>query len=434
MGRADPVRAHLPPAGRWRPSHGDNEDLAAPAQVLRRLMVVRGWYVGLMALALWVSREVLGIHAPLTPLLAILGGLVLLHGVAVWRVRRGTVGRWEVAASLWADLVCLTGLLYFSGGATNPLVSMLMLPVVAGLLGLPSAQAVGIAVGAVLSYSGLMAHYVPLHVHDSENAGHLHLSGMWLTFVVSLVSVVWLVLRLGQALRERARELALAREQALRDERIVAIGALAAGAAHELGTPLSTMAVIIEDLGDTAGDHPGLREDLAVLAHQVAQCKSIIGRLTEQAEVSRSAGAQAVRADDWLADVLRRWCVLRQVPDTAVQWHAAAPGATIVCEATLEQALVNILDNAWRAGGPVAVRCAPEPGQTGFVQVCVADQGLGFETTSAVASPQGLGYGLMLARAAIERLGGRLQLGNRSDGQGAQVDIFLPLVGPLRHE
>lgn len=421
-----PARSRLP--------GGEHDDLAAPAQVLRRLMVVRGWYVGLVALALWVSREVLGIHAPLAPLLVILGLLVLLHAVAVWRVRRGAVARWDVAVSLWADLACLTGLLYFSGGATNPLVSMLMLPVVAGLLGLPSGQAVGIAVGAVLSYSGLMAYYVPLHVHDSENAGHLHLSGMWLTFVVSLVSVVWLVLRLGQALRERARELAQAREQALRDERIVAIGALAAGAAHELGTPLSTMAVIIEDLAEAPDAPPALREDLAVLAHQVAQCKSIIGRLTEQAEVSRSAGAQAVRAQDWLAGVLQRWCVLRQVPDDAVQWQAGAPGATIVSEATLEQALVNILDNAWRAGGPVQVQCVLAPGDAAWVRLRVADQGPGFDAQPSVGSPQGLGYGLMLARAAIERLGGRLALGNRSEGQGAQVDILLPVVGASRHD
>jgi hypothetical protein len=106
---------------------------------------------------------------------------------------------------------------------------------------------------AVALYTLLMWQFLPLAVADAERAARLHLAGMWLTFVVSAAMIAWFVARMTASIRERDSRLAAAREQALRDERVVALGALAAGAAHELGTPLATIAVLVGELEQDPG-------------------------------------------------------------------------------------------------------------------------------------------------------------------------------------
>ena len=105
------------------------------------------------------------------------------------------------------------------------------------------------ALAAVAAYSALMVFYVPLPMSDATRATRLHLLGMWLTFAVSALMIAWFVVRMTRLIRVSAMpNWQRAREQALRDERIMAIGTLAAGAAHELGTPLATMSLLAGEL------------------------------------------------------------------------------------------------------------------------------------------------------------------------------------------
>jgi two-component system sensor histidine kinase RegB len=139
-------------------------------------------------------------------------------------------------------------LLYLSGGAANPLISLLLVPVTVAALSLSGTLTAAVAALSIALYTFLVWFYLPLSVADAERATRLHLAGMWLTFVVSVAMIAWFIARMTASVRERDRHLAAAREKALRDERVVALGALAAGAAHELGTPLATIAVVIGDL------------------------------------------------------------------------------------------------------------------------------------------------------------------------------------------
>jgi two-component system sensor histidine kinase RegB len=165
---------------------------------------------------------------------------------------------------LCVDLVALAILLYLSGGAANPLISFLLVPVAVAALSMPGRLTAVVALLAIAIYS--LAHvgvYLPLPVADAERGARLHLGGMWLTFVVSATMIAWFVARMTASIHERDSRLAAAREQALRDERVVALGALAAGAAHELGTPLATMAVVIGELEQEPCLDADARTDLA---------------------------------------------------------------------------------------------------------------------------------------------------------------------------
>ncbi len=166
--------------------------------------------------------------------------------------RGGPVGDAELFFELLADVGCLTALLYLSGGSTNPFVSLYLLPLTIAAAALPARYAWSMAGLTVTGYTLLLFFFRPLG-HDQSmhsSAFNLHILGMWITFLVSAMLIASFVTTMSASIRVRDRELAAARERALRDEQVLALGTFAAGAAHELGTPLATIAVLSRETGE----------------------------------------------------------------------------------------------------------------------------------------------------------------------------------------
>lgn len=398
---------------------------------LRRLVALRWWLLaGELAMLLLVP-PLLAIPLPQVPMLAVVGLQALVNGLAARRCRAAQPpGDGELFVQILADIVGLSVLMFFSGGAANPLISLLLLPVAIAALALPAARVAILAALAVAAYSLLMELYLPLPVADAARAARLHLAGMWATFVFSVSLVAWFVVRMTASLRQRDAALAAAREQALRDERVVALGTLAAGTAHELSTPLATMAVIAGELEQDPAVGEAARADLAVLRQQVLACKGIISRLADQAGASRLDAVQAVQADRWLQGVDAAWRRLRPQAGGSLQLAGRPPAPTIAAEATVEQGIVNLLNNAANAGRRVDLVADWD---SAWLTLEVRDDGPGFpEQVLQRAGREplpphagGTGIGLFLARAAIERLGGSLALCNGSGGGIARVRLPL---------
>ena len=403
------------------------------AATYRRLAVLRWWLLAGEAAAILAAPALLGVSLPYLPMAAVVGLQALFNGVAFLRSRRdSSIGAAELFGQLCVDVAGLSVLMFFSGGATNPLVSLLLPPVAVAALSLPVGYVVLLTLFAVSAYSLLMAVFVPLPLADPTRAASLHLAGMWFTFVLSAAMISWLILRMTASIRQRDGALAAAREQALRDERVVALGALAAGAAHELGTPLATMAVIAGELehDDTLGAE--VRADLAVLRQQVAACKAIVTGLAERAGAGRLEGAQAVRADRWLRGVHRRWLELRPRAASSLEFAGPEPAPMLVADRALDQAVLNLLNNGADAGSPVTVRAGWDKDR---LTVDIEDVGPGFSEEALAlagrapfpAGAGGAGIGLFLAFAAVGRLDGRLTVANRPRG-GARARLELPLA------
>ncbi len=400
---------------------------------LRRLIQLRWWLLAGAAAAVVAVPAWLDIPLPLAPLLAALALLAAFNANAARRLASGeTPTQRALAFQIGVDLVVLGVLLFLSGGGANPLVSLLLLPVAAAALILPPPWAAGIAAAAVALYSFLAEWFVPLQIGDPRRATSLHLAGMWLTFVVSVILIAWLIVRMTASIRRRDAALAAAREQALRDERVVALGALAAGAAHELGTPLATISVLAEELAADASLPAAARQDVALLREQVAACKAIVTRLADRAGAARLEGARAVAADRWIQEAVARWQSTRPRASCALTIAGAAPAPQIAVDETLEQALANLLNNAANASNdPVQLRL---DWSREALTAEVADHGPGFPApvlaqagrAPLASTTGGAGIGLLLAFAAVGRLGGRLRLENRG---GAVARIELPLGG-----
>jgi two-component system sensor histidine kinase RegB len=418
-------------------SRAEPERLSA---IRRRLAALRWWLLAGLALAVLSGPTFLDIAIPVVPALAV---IALLAGFNVLAQRRGAsedFGVPELAGQLGVDLAGMGVLLYLTGGATNPLVSLLLLPVAVAALSLPARWAAGVAAAAIGLYSFLMLHSLPLPIADVERATRLHLGGMWLTFVVSAVLVVWFVTRMTTSLRARDAQLAAAREEALRDAQVVAIGQLAAGAAHELGTPLATMSVLAGELAQDARLPGDAHEDLDLLRRQIAICKEIVGGLTKKAGIERAGASERVPVDAWLEGLMARWRTLWPQATCVLDMARNGDAPPIAVEPALEQSIVNLLNNAAQSA-PHGMRLAVR-WDSMELQVAVYDEGAGFPerilnrcgAEPLPAHAQGEGIGLWLTRAAVERLGGCLHLANGPVGGVAMITLPLRQLGAAQEK
>ena len=398
---------------------------------LRRLVILRWCLLVGEVTAILLVPPLLDVPLPVLPMLVVVSLQTLANLLLARRLnRRNAFGAGELFVQLVLDMVALSVLMFLSGGAANPLISLLLPPVAIAALALP-ARLVAIITGlAVAAYSVLNLLYLPLPIADAERAARLHLTGMWFTFVVSVSMLAWFVVRMTASIRQRDVELAAVREQALRDERVIALGALAAGAAHELSTPLATMAIVTGELEHDATLGEAARADIVLLRKQIAACKGIISGLARQAGAERLDSAAAVQADRWLAGVHRRWLELRPHVISDLQLASREPAPMIITDTTLEQGLLNLFNNAADTGSGVNV-AADWDAQ--WLTIDVRDSGPGFapsvlEQAGRVSFPThdgGSGIGLFLAHAAITRLGGQLVLHNED---GGVARIRLPLT------
>ncbi|MEO8631382.1 MAG: ATP-binding protein [Betaproteobacteria bacterium] len=405
----------------------------------QRLLLLRSVMIGVEASAVLIASGPLGIALQWPWMLGILLLLATVTAHAWLRVRSSAAIRdREYFAQLMIDVAALSALLYLSGGSSNPFVSLYLLPLVIAATTLPATYAWITAAVTASSYALLFFFHVPLAGLQANHADHgfgLHLVGMWLNFLVSAVIICGFVIRMAAAIRRRDALLAKQIEDALRNERIVALGTLAAGAAHALGTPLSTMAVVLGEMADEHGHTSQLASDIATLRNQVARCKQTITHMIAASGQARAEGGSALPVDEFLLTTLERWQLMRPSVCIAQSIDGVTPGPSIVAEQTLEQAITNLLDNAADASAAsVELDCRWDcerlyleirdrgPGLSAELEARI---GHGFFTTKPAG--EGNGIGLLLARATVERLGGLIRLRPR-EGGGAVTQLELPLA------
>lgn len=369
----------------------------------------------------------LGVPLPLWPMGVAIGLLLVFNLYASWRVRQGgDASLREVFCHIAVDVAVLAFLIGCSGGPANPFTSLFLLPIAFAALALPRRWIFATAALCGLGYALAAAFGRPLpHVHDLMMDGFdLHLWGMAVNFVISAAVFAYFLARMAAQRRERDAELACLRERFARDEGILALATHAASVAHELNTPLATMLLALDDL--ETGDLPeALDEDIALLRALAETCRD---RVRELARAARSGE----RVDP--EQVAERWHLLR--PAVMLEREVVLPPGTRM-DATVGHLLRALLDNAADAGEAVGdarvalmMRC-----DAGFFVGHVRDHGHGFQLERlgsrdamfSSAKPGGMGVGLALSRAAIERLGGELTMQADSTG-GTCVAFRVPLA------
>ncbi len=340
----------------------------------------------------------------------------------------------EIFTHVAIDVAAFSILLACAGGASNPFVLLYLVHVVMMALLLPPRQAM-LGVGLVFAAAALVAVVAsPLsRVDGGPIPPSLVAIGWSVAFALTAGITAWLVVRVVASLHAHGRDLAEARRVAANDEAVLRIGALAAGAAHELGTPLGTMAIVVGEMQRNAKTDDE-RRDSGILAAQIGACRQTLARLSASAGRAGTDGGGAVALDTFVERLFERFRATRPGVALAVRTDATQKPPRIYADASLGQALLNLLNNAADASpGSVSVtvdwngelRLSIDDDGPGIPTAALAKLGREFFTTKPPG--EGTGLGLLLTATVISRLGGTVRWSNRVEG-GARADVRLPLA------
>jgi len=395
--------------------------------------------VGQVATILFV-HFVLGIRLPLPAMLGIAACLAVfnLASLLYWRPRH-EVGEAALLSALLVDVAALTAQLHLSGGITNPFVFLYLLQVALGAVLLPRWASWVVVAGGSAGVLGLVMLPGPVTITADPARGieDPYVQGLLVCFLLTASLAALFIGRIARILRVRDARLADLRQQAAEEEHIVRMGLLASGAAHELGTPLATLSVLLGDwrrMAPFAG-HPELQQDLDEMQTQLGRCKAIVTGILLSAGDTRGEAPAQTTLGRFLDDLVEDWRATRPVGVLEYRRHLAGDLA-IVSDSGLRQMIGNILDNALEASPDWVGLEATRAGEDGeLLRLKVSDAGTGFSAealanfgkpyNSSKGRPGG-GLGLFLSLNVARSFGGRLQAANRQP-RGAEVVLELPL-------
>lgn len=416
---------------------------AAPNRVgLLRLMLLRGFVTAIGLIGLALLQPFSSIDVPLNAIAVLSCAVAASLVFGYWRLRRGaSITPLELLGHLLVDVSLLVGLLWLTGGISNPLISYLLVLLAVSATLLPRLMVIGFAMASTALYTFFLLldlssdQQMAMSGDMQEMTFQLHLVGMWVIFVVSAALITVFITRMAEGIRRRELTLAKAREEALRSEQLIAIGTLAAGTAHALGTPLSTMSVLLSDLDELATENlgvPEVKEDISVLRQQVTRCRNSLTQLTRYYHKDEGRSEQTIPISAFIEDVRDYLTNIHPRSNIQITLYNI-DNKHLNSDLSIKHALINIIENGIKAAKD-KVTLELRVSRAGLT-ITIADDGPGIpaEVMENLGEPfisvrnQGMGLGIYLANASISRLGGSIEMRNRVEG-GAVTRITLPLA------
>ncbi|MBU0484449.1 MAG: sensor histidine kinase [Proteobacteria bacterium] len=382
----------------------------------------------------------------------IIGFQATSNFVFVWLQRKGKFPSWLFNLIMFLDVTLLTGLLYSTGGPMNPFTFLYLIHIVVGAILMPTSWAWGLALFTVLCYGALfflppdlislltMEKQITCHVETGQNTQEvqMHLQGMWVAFSITAFFIVFFVNRIQRSLTEHKITIENLKEEKARSEKLASLATLAAGAAHEFSTPLSTIAVAAGEMLYTlnAGDFDqDLVDDARLIREQVESCREILYQMSADAGEHLGEEVQLFSIKELMneiaEDVNSKFTSTLLIDNQTDNLEIQMPLRTI--KRTIRGLVKNGFD-ASPPGSSVQLTCRND---RKFLYFTVKDMGSGMdESIQAKATEpffttkepgKGLGLGLFLAKSFVESFGGSLTIISEP-GQGTEVTISFDLA------
>ena len=408
------------------------------------LIHLRWLAVGGQIATILVATWGFGIQLPLFNMLAVMVCLIAFNigSHLRWHEERVVSNR-ELFLAMLVDIASLTAQLYFTGGIYNPFVFLFLLQVIlsAVLLRAESTWLVVAITTLCLAFLSIVNKPLVWPLNSTYKLADLYATGLVICFVLNAALLVIFITRIGRNLRAGDAALASLRQRAAEEEHIVRMGLLASGAAHELGTPLATMSVVLGDwkrMPQFSKD-PAMLEEIEEIEGQLLRCKSIVSGILLSAGETRGESSSKTSLNEFFESLVEEWESSR--PAQYFEYtNSIDEEFTVAFDSTVKQIVFNVLDNALEVS-PNWLRFEVSKNQEQLF-LTVADQGPGFraDILEQVGTPYnsskgrpGGGLGLFLVMNVARTLGGTLTVNNRKEG-GAEVVIALPLNAMILQE
>ena len=408
------------------------------------LIHLRWLAVGGQIATILVATWGFGIQLPLFNMLAVMVCLIAFNigSHLRWHEERVVSNR-ELFLAMLVDIASLTAQLYFTGGINNPFVFLFLLQVIlsAVLLRAESTWLVVAITTLCLAFLSIVNKPLVWPLNSTYKLADLYATGLVICFVLNAALLVIFITRIGRNLRAGDAALASLRQRAAEEEHIVRMGLLASGAAHELGTPLATMSVVLGDwkrMPQFSKDQAML-EEIEEIEGQLLRCKSIVSGILLSAGETRGESSSKTSLNEFFESLVEEWESSR--PAQYFEYtNSIDEEFTVAFDSTVKQMVFNVLDNALEVS-PNWLRFEVSKNQEQLF-LTVADQGPGFraDILEQVGTPYnsskgrpGGGLGLFLVMNVARTLGGTLTVNNRKEG-GAEVVIALPLNAMILQE
>lgn len=421
-----------------------NNGIQSSARILRQLYLLRNVTIVFITLMVILAFYGLKINLPVIPLSIIL--LIMAATNLLTRLmidQNKAISQRMIFIQLMIEIISFSLILYFAGGATNPLTFFYLIPLAIAATVIPGRYTWTLTLITVVLYSLLLEYYIPLsyqmhdhqHMQSGDNQFNQHVLGMWFGFLVSALLVTWFITYLAQELKARDKAINEARQRELRDQQMVTLGTLAAGTAHELSTPLATLAIVTGELTDgfDPEQHAELFENQQILRNQIARCKDILSVLSESAGETRADEGYLIPAEDFIDQTIHHWQSLREGMRYALNKNPIPQHARILFDKTISQSVINLLNNAAEVStDPLLINAQVTED---MLQIEIIDSGPGMSDeqiemageTSFSDKPHGMGIGLFLAISTLRRSGGSVQF-ERLSLRGTNTLISMPLI------
>jgi two-component system, sensor histidine kinase RegB len=420
---------------RPRPAQGTD---ATGLKNMQQLIQLRWFAVLGQVLTILIVRFAFDIPLPLERMAVALAVLVVFNAASLlyWRDKRPVSER-ALFVSLLVDVAALTAQLYASGGATNPFIFLYLLQVILGAALLKRHNTWTIVAITAGCFIALTQHHLPLALPPGrhDRLADPYVIGLLICFVLNAILLVVFTTRISRNLRARDTRLADLRQRAAEEEHIVRMGLLASGAAHELGTPLSTLAVILGDwhrMPFFASD-PELLQDVEEMQAQVLRCKNIVTGILLSAGEDRGEAPLVTTVAGFLNELVAEWRATRSSSALTFR-NEFGEDVSIISDSALKQTIHNVLDNAIEASPIGVTLAASRDGDRLTLEVTDVGHGFDPDMLERLGTPYqsskgraGGGLGLFLVVNVLRKLGGSVTAGNRPEG-GAIVTMSLPLA------
>ncbi len=413
---------------------GLSPSTAAPRLALPWIVRLRYAMAAGQLLTAWIVDQFLHIDLPLR-WIAIAPLLVVITNWWLARQKEPARESTVIGALFALDTLCLTAVLMMTGGPNNPFSLIYLVHITLSATILTRRQTWALGALSTACFGSLFLWYRPidaLEMHHHGEGLNLHLPGMWVAFAVASFLVAMFSGKISELLREREESLLRMQGELARKDRLASLVTLAAGAAHELNTPLGTIAVVAKELERYAMQLEAggvIADDSRLIRTEVERCREILQRMSASGAEPMGEAMSVTRVSSLVHDVATVF------PNLRTEITADANVELGIPRHAVEQALVAVIKNAFDASPTNSAVWLSVHHGSGGVRFTVHDSGAGMsaETLRHVGEPffttkepgKGMGLGVFLVQTLAERLGGKFTLESQL-GEGTKATLALP--------